>query len=171
MKHILVILLPLSVFIGCKNDDSPLEQQSIEVTDAQLFHMALNTPKAAFYKNSTDTIPGNSGTAHAGKIVVWYNAKAATQLDVQGKVKSNPVFADSSLIVKQIFNTSNNTTAYAFLFKLRSAVNAGAGGWIWSELDSSGQPLISAKARGEGCSGCHSAGSGVDYTRMNDAHP
>lgn len=175
MKLYLFLLSCLFVFVGCNEKESsstsPADQPT--VTDAQLYQMALTTPKAAFYKNSTDTIAGNSGGAHAGKILVWYNAKAATQLDAQGKVKSNPSFPDSSLIVKQIFTSTNVTTAYAILFKLRNATNAGAGGWVWSEVSANGTPLASANSKGSGCSGCHSTGSGLnfDYTRMNDSHP
>lgn len=175
MKLQWLFLLLFLLITGCGEKEStsisPTDQPT--VTDAQLYQMALTTPKAAFYKNSTDTIAGNSGGAHAGKILVWYNAKAATQLDAQGKVKSNPSFPDSSLIVKQIFTSTNVTTAYAILFKLRNATNAGAGGWVWSELNANGAPLASANSKGSGCSGCHSTGSGLnfDYTRMNDSHP
>lgn len=169
------VVLLLAALFGCKDVSSspPHTLQQSTVTDAQLYHLGLTTTKTAFYKYSNDTIPGNSGGAHAGKILVWYNAHAATQLDTEGKVKPNPVFPDSSLIVKQIFNSNNTTAAYAFLFKLRNATNAGANGWIWSELDGNGVPLISANDKGAGCSGCHATGTGsnFDYTRMNDAHP
>ena len=170
MKRTLAALLMLCAVIGCKKENSSVESTGPEVTDAQLFHMALATPKAAFYKNSTDTIQGNSGTAHPGKILVWYNAIAKEQLDAQGKVKASASFSDSALIVKEIFN-NNERTAIAVLYKLRSAANAGANGWVWSEMDGTGSPLISAKEKGNGCSGCHAIGSNVDYTRMNDAHP
>lgn len=175
MKLPLLLLSSFLLIAGCSEKEStatsPTDQPT--VTDAQLYQMALTTPKAAFYKNSTDTIAGNSGGAHAAKILVWYNAKAATQRDAQGKVKSNPTFPDSSLIVKQIFTSTNATTAYAILFKLRKATNAGAGGWVWSEVNANGTPLASANTKGAGCSGCHSTGSGLnfDYTRMNDSHP
>jgi hypothetical protein len=175
MKKYTAVALGLLIISGCREKEatSPTSPDHPTVNDAQLYQMVLTVPKAAFFKHSPDTIPGNNGGAHAGNILVWYNAKAATQLDAQGKVQSNPSFPDSSLIVKQIFTSANVTTAYAILFKLRAATNAGAGGWVWSELSANGTPLASANSKGSGCSGCHSTVSGLnfDYTRMNDSHP
>jgi hypothetical protein len=171
MKYILFGSLILLFTAGCKEEESPAASTPavITVTDGQLYQMALTTHKAAFYKNSTDTIPGNSGAAHAGKVLVWYNAKAKDQLDAQGKVKSAASFADSSLIVKEIFNTSGTKLYYAIMFKLAAASNKGDGGWVWAELKSDGSPFISASENGKICGPCHSAGTA--YTRMNDTHP
>lgn len=172
MKQTIIVVLLLSLFVGCKEEEqSPAQSTGTEVTDAQLYHVVQNTTKAAFYKNSTDTIAGNSGGAHPGKILVWYNAKAKEQLDASGKVKSGASFADSSLVVKEIFNANTmQRTHIAILFKLSSASNAGAGNWVWSELDGSGSALFSAKDKGTGCVGCHAANS-FDYTLTNSAHP
>jgi len=173
MKQAVVVLFTLttlSIIAACNEKSTTDGATGIEVTDSQLYQLMLNSPKAAFYKNSADTIPGNSGGAHPGNVLVWYNEKAKDQLDANGKVKSSASFQDSSLIVKEIFN-NNTRSAIAVLFKLRSASNAGANGWVWSEMDGTGNPRISAKDKGSSCSGCHSAGSAYDYTRMNGAHP
>lgn len=170
MKQALLLALLTLVLTGCKDDEATAPTASgVTVTDAQLYQLTMSTHKAAFYKNSTDTIPGNSGAAHAGKVLVWYNAKAKEQLDANGKVKSSAVFADSSLIVKEIFNTSGTKLYYAVMFKLSSASNKGAGDWVWSELKADGSAFISAADKGAICGPCHS--TGVAYTRMNDAHP
>jgi hypothetical protein len=169
MKQLLLLALFALVLAGCKEEESVAPTSSVTVTDAQLYQLTMSTHKAAFYKNSTDTIPGNSGAAHAGKVLVWYNAKAKEQLDANGKVKSAAVFADSSLIVKEIFNTSGTKLYYAIMFKLSNASNKGAGDWVWSELKADGSAFISAADKGAICGPCHS--SGVAYTRMNDTHP
>ena len=172
MNKSLLVLTAIIMLVGCKKTDAPTAaetENSVTVTDAQLYLMATTSFKAAFFKNSSDTIPGNSGGAHAGNIVVWYNSIAKQELDVQGKVKSSASFADSSLIVKEIFNPAGGRLFYAIMFKRTAASNKGAGDWIWAELQADGTPLISAKDKGAGCSGCHSAG--VSYTRMNDSHP
>lgn len=170
MKNTILLALLVLALTGCKEEETTAPTPaSVTVTDAQLYQLALTTHKAAFYKNSTDTIPGNSGAAHAGKVLVWYNAKAKDQLDAQGKVKSGASFADSSLIVKEIFTTSGTKQYYAIMFKLSSASNKGAGDWVWSELKADGSAFISAADKGDICGPCHS--SGVAYTRMNDTHP
>lgn len=178
MKLYAGLLALFLVISGCKEESSPTGQNNQPqptVTDAQLYQLTLSTSKAAFYKNSTDTISGSSGAAHPGTILVWYNAKAKTQLDAAGKVKSSPNFPDSSLIVKEIFDADKKTrTAIAIMFKLRNATNANANGWVWSEVDGNGNiiPSASAAEKGAICIGCHSTGTGLtfDYTRMND-HP
>ncbi|NUN69216.1 MAG: hypothetical protein HUU02_05845 [Bacteroidetes bacterium] len=171
MKSTLLFALTLLILIGCKDEETtaPPAATSVTVTDAQLYQLTMSTHKAAFYKNSTDTIPGNSGAAHAGKVLVWYNAKAKEQLDAQGKVKSGASFADSSLIVKEIFNSSGTKLYYAIMFKLSNASNKGAGDWVWSELNADGSAFISAADKGAICGPCHS--TGIAYTRMNDTHP
>ncbi|MFA6456067.1 MAG: hypothetical protein WCW40_04530 [Bacteroidota bacterium] len=172
MKNLFVSLSLILLVAGCSDKESNTVNQStatVTVTDAQLYQLALTTHKAAFYKNSPDTIPGNSGAAHAGNILVWYNAKAKDQLDAQGKVKTSPAFADSSLIVKEIFNASGTKLFYAIMFKLSTASNKGAGDWVWAELNPDGTPFLSAADKGTACASCHAGG--VAYTRMNDAHP
>lgn len=171
MHKLILAFTVVLLAAGCNEENSPTETEkdkTVTVTDSQLYQLALTTHKAAFFNNSTDTIPGNSGAAHAGKILVWYNAKAKEQLDAQGRVKASPAFADSSLIVKEIFDNSGAKQYYAIMFKLSTASNKGAGDFVWAELLPNGQPFISAADKGAACSGCHS--SGVGYTRMNDTH-
>jgi len=172
MKNLFFSFLVIIFAAGCKEESLPTTttgDKTITVSDVQLYQMATTTVKAAYFKNSPDTIPGNSGAAHAGKILVWYNAKAKTQLDAQGKVKASPSFSDSSLIVKEIFNSNGARQYIAIMFKLSTASNKGPGDWVWAELESNGQPFMSAADKGAGCAGCHS--SGIGYTRMNDTHP
>ncbi len=162
----LIYIVPLIfLLISCDTTQSA----SDTITDARLFEMIKTASKSAFYKNSNDTIPGNSGSAHAGRILVWYNATAKEQLDSAGKVNVAARFGNSSLIVKEIFASGNTPSVYAVLYKDNSSPVAAANGWIWSEFNADGSVIFSVSTKGSGCVGCHS--TGIDYTRMNDAHP
>lgn len=163
--HIFV-MATVSLLLSC--NDRGVENEPAIITDAQLLSLAQAPGGWVYYRNSTDTLPKAPNSAHdEPRLRTRYNAKAATQLDVNGKVKLAPNFSDSSLIVKELF-TATTITTFAIMLKLRSAPNAG-NGWVWSELDASGNVKISAASKGAGCVSCHSAG--LDYTRMNDAHP
>ena len=163
-------ILFLLFLAGCANGEAPAALTEQTVTDSDLYFLAKNTANKTFYKFSEDTLLKAGNSAHpAPKLRTWYNAKAATQLDAQGKVVSNPSFPDSTLIVKEIYTADGSLLLYAVLFKLSSAANKGPGEWVWSEMESNGNALISASEKGGGCAGCHS--TGVGYTRMNATHP
>ena len=169
MKQMLFVIITWLIVSGCKKEDSPTAVDQI-ITDSQLLSLAKNTTTKAFYKFSTDTLLKSGNSAHPGpKLRTWYNAKAATQLTSQGIVKPSPTFADSSLIVKEIYAANGELTLYAILFKYSPASNKGPGDWVWAEIEPSGNPVISSIAKGSGCASCHS--SAFDYTRMNDTHP
>jgi hypothetical protein len=164
-NHIFVMAI-VSLLLSCS--DRGVENGPAIITDAQLLSLAQAPGGWMYYRNSTDTLVKASNSAHdEPRLRTRYNAKAATQLDVNGKVRLGANFPDSSLIVKELF-TGPTITTLAIMLKLRSAPNAG-NDWIWSELDVNGNVKISAASKGAGCVSCHSAG--LDYTRMNDAHP
>ena len=156
------------VLPGCKDDGTNPEAVPVQVTDAQLFAMQQPVSGWVFFSNTTDTLFSGGNTGHESRLRVRYNAHAATQLDVAGRVKTGAVFPDSSLIVKDLYTNGVRTTV-AYMFKLAAASNAAAGGWVWAETDDAGIPKASAALKGVGCTGCHSPG--IDFTRMNDAHP
>lgn len=164
-NHIVVTAIGVLLF-SC--NDRGTEDRPAIVTDAQLLSLAQAPAGWVYYKNSTDTLIKASNSAHdEPRLRTRYNAKAASQLNADGKVKLDPNFPDSSLIVKELF-TGPTITTFAIMFKLRSASNAG-NDWVWSELDVNGNVKISAANKGAGCISCHSAG--LDHTRMNDSHP
>ena len=164
MKYSIIVLLP--ILISCS--DQGAIPSLPQPTDAELLTLARSSGPWVFYRNSADTLLKAIGSAHdEPRLRTRYNAKAATQLDAAGKVRINPNFPDSSLIVKELF-TGTTITTYAIILKLRSAVNAG-NGWVWSETDAAGIVKISASSKGAGCIACHSMG--LDNTRMNDTHP
>lgn len=161
------LLLALLV-TGCGESSSPGEEMPLEVTDQQLYDLQQAPTAWVTYRNRLDTLSRAGNSAHPDRIFVRYNPQAATQMDSAGRVRSGAEFPDSSLIVKDVF-TGSTRTIIAYMFKLRSATNAGPDGWVWAETRDDGTPFISSATKGAGCAPCHAVG--IDYTRMNDAHP
>lgn len=155
--------------IGCK--EAPLAGLEVgsgpAVSDAELFARTSSPGGWVFYKFSPAPIVRSSTPHPESRALVRYNAVAATQLDAAGKVRAGASFPDSSVIVKELSNTTIET--YAVMMKLRGSASAGFGGWIWAEFDRTGGTKYSTAGRGAACTACHS--SGIDYTRMNDSHP
>ena len=169
MKQMLFVLTMCLIVAGCKKEDSPVAPGQSTTTEADLYMLGKNSIGFVFYKNTPDTIDkgGNSGHPDA-KLRTRYNSIAAKYLDATGKVKIGTVFPDSSLIVKELF-TNNVLTTYVFLFKKSGDKNADANGWVWAETSPTGSAMYPVSNKGAGCIGCHAVG--IDYTRMNDAHP
>lgn len=168
-KELLIVTSLVILFSnGCSDEGQPVASEPITVSDAQLFAMQQTPGDWTFFGSTPDTLSGGSTTAHEPRLRVRYNARAATQLNGSGRVITGAVFPDSSLIIKDLYTGSVRTTI-AYMFKLSGASNAASGGWVWAETDDAGTPKISASRRGTGCVGCHM--TGIDFTRMNDAHP
>ncbi len=172
MRSSIAVFLLFALFIGCKEEESPAATPTpvqTTTTEAQLYVLGKNATGFTFYKNSADTLlkGGNSGHPDA-RLRTRYNSIAAKYLDAAGKVKTGTVFPDSSLIVKELF-TGSTLTTYVFLFKKKNDTNADGNGWVWAETSPSGTALYPASNKGAGCTGCH--GTGIDFTRMNDAQP
>ena len=164
--------LALALFgvIGCGG----ASQQSFEtgtgpsVSDATLYSSTRGDSSWTFYKRFATPITRSSQPHPESRALVRYNARAATQLDAAGKVRSDASFPDSSIIVKELSNGSTVAT-YAVMMKLSGSASAGPGGWIWAEFGPTGAVRFPTTSRGSACTSCHVAG--VDYTRMNDSHP
>lgn len=161
----------ITALIGCSENatDSSGGQFGSTTTESQLLEIGKDPTGFIFYKNTSDTIVKGTGSGHPdARLRTRYNTIAARHLDQNGKVKVGTVFSDSSLIVKELF-TGNVLTTYVFMFKRIGDKNADANGWVWAETFSSGSILYAAANKGSGCINCHSVG--IDFTRMNDAHP
>jgi hypothetical protein len=163
----LPLFLPL-LFAACSESTPPAPPAVPAVTDADLFSLQSAPSGWVFYRLRADTLARGGNSAHPDRVRTRYNAKAASQLDAEGRVRSGAAFPDSSLIVKDVF-TGSTRTVIAYLYKLRAASNAGPGGWVWSETGDDGTPFIPASEKGSRCAPCHAPG--IDYTRMNDVHP
>jgi len=172
MKLMFTAALIAITIIGCKKEDSsPAAATTTQTitTEAQLYILGKSDVGYVYYMNSTDTIGKDAGSGHSEpKLRTRYNTIAASYLDAAGRVKAGTVFRDSSLIVKELYDNRTLST-YVFLFKKSGDKNADANGWVWAETSPTGTSKYPAANKGAGCIGCHSIG--IDYTRMNDAHP
>jgi hypothetical protein len=168
--RVLTVLLATGIFTtGCDQNNQPIDTSGTLITDAALWKMVQSTTTWSYYKHNDTFLERGSGSGHTqSHLRTRYNARAATQLDLGGKVLVDPVFPDSSLIVKELA-TGRKVEQIAVMFKMRGASNAGPGGWIWAEYTPTGEVVRSAIGGSSMCSDCHS--SGIDYTRMNSAHP
>ena len=166
MRRPILIFAIAAVIQSCS--DIGIENKPKDVSDVELVALARAPQGWQYYKLSSDTLSKAPASAHdEARLRTRYNSKAATQLDAVGKVRLDAIFPDSSLIVKELF-TGSRITTIAIMFKLRSAPNAGAG-WVWAEIGTDGGVKVSTASKGTGCTSCH--GAGIDFTRMNDAHP
>jgi hypothetical protein len=163
-------ILPLTVMlVACGSSTSPARPVEPGSVDATLLALATGAGPWTYWRNSPDTLASSPSSGHGERrLRTRYNALAATQLDPTGRVRANPVFPDSSLIVKELY-TGSRVTTYAVMLKLRASPYNSESGWLWAELDPSGGVKISATERGGRCVGCHRVGAAVDFTRMNDA--
>lgn len=169
LRTLLPLLTAGIFFTGCEQNDQPIDPSGTFITDAALWNLIHSTTTWSYYKDNDKFLTRGNGSGHTqSQLRTRYNTKAATQLDLGGKVLVNSVFPDSSLIVKELAN-NGTVEQIAVMFKLRGAGNAGAGGWIWAQYTPTGEVVRSAFGGASECSGCHS--SGIDYTRMNSAHP
>ena len=140
----------------------------LELTDADMSALARASSGWTYYKLRSDTLMRSTGSGHtSARLRTRYNSRAAAQLDGTGKVRPGAIFADSSLIVKELI-TGETLDRYAVMMKMQGSENAGAG-WLWAYYAPDGSPQISITTRGGSCVACHS--TGIDQTRMNDSHP
>lgn len=154
---------------GCEASNQPINPNEQTVFDAQLWPLVNSASHWTYYRHSQALLERGNGSGHPhSHLRTRYNTKAASQLDASGKVLVNPVFPDSSLIIKELIN-NGIVEAQAVMFKLRTARNAGPGGWIWAEYTAAGNVTVSSLDGARICSDCHS--TGIDFTRMNGSHP
>ena len=139
------------------------------LTDGGVFAQAIATGEWVWYRLSADTLSPASDSPHAARLRTRYNPTAAASLDADGKVAEATVFSNGSLIVKEVYGDDGALAFVAVMIKAAGDPNAGHGDWLWAEYDANGNVTQSIAAPEETCHSCHF--SGVDHTRMNDAHP
>lgn len=162
-----LLLAALALFNACKNDDDS-GGGSAGVTDEELYDMAKSNSGFVWYKNADSFLDKSTGTGHAQPLLrTRYNAKAATSLESDGKVKAGTTFPDGSLIVKELNDNPNTLAIYAVMYKGADDPNADANGWVWAYLNANGTVLASSTDKGNGCNGCHGQTDHIDFTLMN----
>lgn len=154
------------LFTSCKKD------KAADGIDKELFDLAKVTTGFVWYKNSDTLLEKSAGSSHAEPFLrTRYNALAATQLDSMGKVKSDAVFPDGSVVVKELFDNATTIGRYAVLYKKAASESADANGWVWGYIKSDGTVTESATKKGSSCINCHSQSNNIDYMLMNKYFP
>jgi len=165
IKFKTVLPIVLCAIIGfstsCKKDKP-------EGSDLELYQMAKNTSGFTWYKNSNSSLNKSDGSGHTEPLLrTRYNSVAATMLDSAGKVKSDAIFPNGSLVVKELLDSQSKLSKYAILFKSSVHEDADANGWVWGYMEADGKVVNSAAEKGSSCIGCHSQGGNIDYMLMN----
>jgi len=168
-----MVLMAIIIISSCAKKDAAPVTPEPNNEDLSLYQNSKDTAGFVWYKNSSAILNIASLPGHdSPKIRTRYNYKAAEKLDINGKVITGSVFAENSLIVKELFDASNNFVEYAVMCKAPSSPNADAYGWVWGIYKPDGTVESSATGLGASCTGCHknTAGS-IDLTLMNAGHP
>jgi hypothetical protein len=140
--------------------------------DGELFSLSEEDAGFVWYKNSDAFLDKSSGSGHNFPFLrTRFNAAAATQLDASGKIVDNAVFPEGSVVVKELYNSSNELERYATLYKKSDSEFADANGWVWGYIEKNGKVVESAELKGASCIGCHSQGGNIDYMLMNVYFP
>jgi hypothetical protein len=160
-----VLLMSGVVSHACKKN-------KLKGTDEELLELAKNTDGFVWYKNNSALLPKSSGSGHPQPLLrTRYNAVAATKLDSLGKIQNGALFADGSLIVKELFESESKLKRYAILYKNSGSPDADSKGWVWGYVDADGKVIESASKKGSACTGCHLQSNNIDYMLMNKFYP
>lgn len=140
--------------------------------DAELYDLAKETDGFVWYKLSDDLLDKSIGSGHSSPYLrTRFNDIAANQLDSIGKVKEGAVFAEGSLIVKELRENENTLNRYAILYKQSDHKYADSKGWIWGYINADKTVRISAEEKGADCISCHLQDGNIDYMLMNKYFP
>ncbi|MDP2386399.1 MAG: cytochrome P460 family protein [Bacteroidota bacterium] len=163
MKYFVVLLLALCVgFYACTKDVGILPQAP-PLTDSLLFTYVKDSANQTPYLSTTSQSTFTSDAAHGSKLYkLMVNTKARNSMTDGGKLPVNGSFPDSSLMVKKLYNTSNQVDFYAVMYKKDGA-------WKWAEFNASGTVVKSINSNSDNCISCHAS----DRDRVNTfvVHP
>ena len=157
----------LMLLFGC-DTGTPVDDEGTGPfgSDAAVFTFVTQTdPYSAYslfpHADSVTSGTLNGSTAHQPMVRVSMNAIALSSLNA-GRFPSSGSFRDSSVILKEIRNSANQTTLLAVVVKQTGHSNAG-NGWLWAEFQPDGTPVYTTKNKGTGCTGCHSLEQGPQH--------
>ncbi len=140
--------------------------------DKEIWDLTKPTDGYVYYKNSKTITDKSDGSGHTdARLLTRFNSIAAAYLDTDGKVKAGSVFADGSLIVKDLYNKKDKLQGYAIMLKNSKSSNADKNGWVWAVFNEDGKVKHSVSKKGDGCMGCHAGGGNIDGSLMNVSFP
>ncbi len=162
---IISLAMITTLFTSCKKEKDKDEPTS---TEMELYNMAKSASGFTWYKNSSAFLSKSSGSGHSFPLLrTRYNANAASKLDANGKIIAGSVFAENSLIVKELNSDASTLERYAILYKKPGHADADENGWVWGYINAD-QSIASPSAdKGSACKGCHSQSDNIDYMLMN----
>ncbi|MCU0425637.1 MAG: hypothetical protein MUF71_08440 [Candidatus Kapabacteria bacterium] len=171
------VLSAITLLLSCEMPNNSTGTTGItatsgNVTIAQIFETAKQTSGYTWYKKSDAFIGKTAKSAHSEPFLrTRYNATAAMMLDATGKVKAGAVFAEGSIITKELINTDRSVNGYALLIKRKADPNADPDGWVWGYVSATGAERHPLTSKGNGCIACHSIAGHIDRTLMNVSVP
>jgi hypothetical protein len=160
----LLLLFLAELIYGCKKDD--VEEESLVTSDQSLYDKVKNN-QFAYYQDNNILLQPAGGSPH-GTFKLRFNATAQSVLGPDGKLPTNGVFPDSSILLKEVYN-GNVLTLLVPMMKLSRDKNSGSR-WVWAEYNPDGSVVYSISNKGQGCIPCHSSSPNRDLTRSFDLH-
>lgn len=161
-----IALYSLFGIISCtqsKNEPAPVAPATSEITVQELFKLLTTSGFTYYQNNSTPRQSVAESNAHGAKVNIRFNAKAQSVLGMDGKLPLGTSFPDSSLIVKEIYDSNGNLSLYATMYRLPNDKNTFKK-WVWAEITPLGVSYYEP-SRGNGCTSCHSLSGNRDLVR------
>lgn len=121
----------------------------------------------SFYQGIDSVFSPAGGSPH-GNFKLKFNSKAASVLDVDGRIPPGTTFPEGSLIVKEAF--AGTSDMFYAVMKKDSKSKFAADGWLWGEYKTDGTVIYNVKEKGASCISCHSASPNRDRVRSFDLH-
>ncbi len=166
---LLLLIFTLSV-LGVSN--SCKHENDVSATDILLYELATRPEGFSWYKHADSLFSRSAGSGHSEPFLrTRYNEAAATQLGADGKILTDAVFPEGSLIVKELFTNTTTIGRYAILYKQQDSPDADGKGWVWGYINADGSVAESSANKGNACIGCHSQSGNISYMLMNKYFP
>ncbi len=160
------LLCCILIFNSCKKG------KIISGIDKELFEKANSTNDFTWFKKSSALLKKSSGSGHPQPFLrTRFNSIASSQLDSTGKILTNAVFPDGSLIVKELYSDTSKIDRYAILYKNSKSSDADSKGWVWGYINADETVAVAASKKGASCINCHSQTENIDYMLMNKYFP
>ena len=165
MVHVFLIASAITT-ISCEKDDTA------DKADKELYDMAIETVGFTWYKKSDALLEKSIGSGHSQPLLrTRYNEVAAASLDENGKIMGNAMFAEGSLIVKELYADESTLSQYAILYKRNNSEFSDKDGWEWGYMNAKGDVIESVSKKGNSCISCHTQEGSIDHMLMNKYFP
>ncbi len=156
----------IAILFSCSSD------KALSTIEYELLKEAKKTMGFVWFKFDNSILDKSSGSGHPfPHLRVRFNTIAATRLDSTGRIKSNALFPEGSLIVKELMNAEGEIQRYAILKKQAANEFADERGWVWGYINADASIAVPSSEKGASCINCHSQSGNIDYMLMNKYFP